>query len=158
MFLIIVICLITLLNVVKPNWAKLFLTKSANNSGTILYPTLVISNNKFDYKNKAMDTIITDFANAWKTFNPELIIKHLSPDFQYNSQWVFESLDYNGYIEYIRNKFETLKQRNIILDVEIVDDSIYGGKMLRIIQAGESIVYRIKTKNAHVIKGDMCML
>lgn len=104
-----------------------------------------------------MDTIITDFANAWKTFNPELIIKHLSPDFQYNSQWVFESLDYNGYIEYIRNKFETLKQRNIILDVEIVDDSIYGGKMLRIIQAGESIVYRIKTKNAHVIKGDMCM-
>lgn len=104
-----------------------------------------------------MYTVIDDIANAWRTFNPELIIKHLSPEFQYDSQWVFGSLDYDGYIDYIRGKFESLRQRNTIIDVEIVDDPYCGGQMLRLIQAGKPIIYRIKIKDGLVIKGDLCM-
>lgn len=104
-----------------------------------------------------MDTIITDFANAWSTLNPELIIKHLSPDFQYDSQWVFKSLDCSGYINYIRGKFNTLKQHCISIEVEIVDDPVFRMKMLKLLQNGESIFYRIKIKDGQVVKGDMCM-
>lgn len=104
-----------------------------------------------------METIISDFANAWKTLNSELIIKHLSSAFQYDSQCFFESLDYDGYIEYICGKFKTLKQQDIIIDVEIVDDPYYGGKMLKLLQNETTIFYRIKVKDGKVVKGDMCM-
>ena len=50
-----------------------------------------------------METNITvDFAKAWQTLNANLIIKHLSPDFIYDSQWAFESLNCQRYIEYIQ--------------------------------------------------------
>lgn len=49
-----------------------------------------------------MENIINDFAIAWETLSPELIVKHLSSDFQYDSQWVYNSMDKNGYSEYIR--------------------------------------------------------
>ena len=66
-----------------------------------------------------MNKIIIDFANAWKTLDPELVIKHLSTDFQYDSQWVFESLDYNEYISYIRGKFNNLKNKGVTIGVKI---------------------------------------
>lgn len=104
-----------------------------------------------------METILKDFAKAWETLNPEYIIMHLSKDFQYDSQWVFESLDYNGYINYLRNKFDTLKNNRVSIKVEIVDDPYMSGKMLRLHQAGQTIIYRIKISNGMVVKGDLCM-
>lgn len=104
-----------------------------------------------------MNTVIEDFAKAWETFNPELIIKHLSPDFQYDSQWVFESLDYKGYVDYIRGKFETLKNKKVAIRVEVVDDPYMGGQMLKLIQSGEPIIYRITILDGKVVKGDLCM-
>lgn len=86
-----------------------------------------------------------------------MIIQHLSPDFQYDSQWVFESLNYSQYIDYIRGKFKTLKDKEIKIGVEIVDDTYMGGKMLRLLQSGQSVFYRIVIKDGKVIKGDMCM-
>ena len=59
-------------------------------------------------KSASSKDIIMDFAKAWQTLNTKLIEKHLSSDFIYDSQWVFESLDYKGYIKYIRGKFQTL--------------------------------------------------
>ena len=40
-------------------------------------------------KQTIMDSVIKDFAKAWESLNPELIIKHLDPNFQYDSQWAF---------------------------------------------------------------------
>ena len=51
-------------------------------------------------KSASSKDIIMDFAKAWQTLNTKLIEKHLSSDFIYDSQWVFESLDYKGYIKY----------------------------------------------------------
>lgn len=56
-----------------------------------------------------MEKIIKDFCTAWQTLNVNLIITHLSEDFIFDSQWVFESLDCNGYKEYIFRKFQKLK-------------------------------------------------
>lgn len=44
-----------------------------------------------------MNDIIKDFCVAWQTLNAELIIKHLDASFVYDSQWVFSSLDCEGY-------------------------------------------------------------
>lgn len=44
--------------------------------------------------------ILQDIQTAWNTLNPQLIIKHLDKSFIYDSQWVFESLDYERYISY----------------------------------------------------------
>lgn len=104
-----------------------------------------------------METILKDFAKAWETLNPELIIMHLSKDFQYDSQWVFESLDYNDYTNYLRSKFKTLKNNRVSINVEIVEDPYMGGKMLQLHQAEQTIIYRIKVSKGMVVKGDMCM-
>ena len=76
--------------------------------------------------------IIKDVAQAWVDFNPELICKHLDTSFVYDSQWAMESLDCERYKEYITNKFKTLKQHNIKLDISIVDDNTLDGKMIAI--------------------------
>ena len=67
--------------------------------------------------------IIMDFAKAWETLNPELIIENLDETFVYDSQWVLESLDYKGYTEYIRAKFKTIKQSGAGPIVKIVPDN-----------------------------------
>ena len=48
------------------------------------------------------ESITKDCATAWQTLNADLITKHLSHDFKYDSQWVYETLDYK---EYILNTF-----------------------------------------------------
>lgn len=104
-----------------------------------------------------MEEIIKDFCKAWTTLDSELIISHLDDSFIYDSQWVFSSLDCKGYKEYITQKFKTLKQKGISLSVSIVDDTYYGGKMLKIIQGNQPCYYRIRIKDGKVIKGDLCM-
>lgn len=103
-----------------------------------------------------MDMIIEDFKNAWQSLDAELICKHLDESFVYDSQWVFSSLDCNGYKEYIRGKFQTLRNNNASLGVSVVDDEYFGGKMLAIKQGDTLVYYRIKIKDGKVIKGDMC--
>ena len=104
-----------------------------------------------------MDNIIEDFCVAWQTLDAELIIKHLDDSFVYDSQWVFASLDCNGYKDYIQGKFETLKNNGIQIDASIVADPYLGDKMLMLSQNGQTSYYRIKVKNGKVIKGDLCM-
>ena len=104
-----------------------------------------------------MENIIQDFCQAWQTLDSELITKHLSEDFVYDSQWVFESLNCERYKEYIEGKFATLRKNNITLSGDVVDDSSMGGKMLRILQGDTPCYYRIKVKDGKVTKGDLCM-
>lgn len=63
--------------------------------------------------------ILADFTEAWNTLNPELIIQHLSPKFIYDSQWVFNSLDYHEYKDYIRGKFETIRKTGSSVKAEM---------------------------------------
>lgn len=104
-----------------------------------------------------MDAILLDFCKAWQTFDADLIVKHLDDSFVYDSQWVFSSLDRDQYIDYIRGKFQTLRSKNIYIEVSIVDDPYLGNSMLRLIQNGETCFYRIKVHDNKVIKGDLCM-
>ncbi len=103
------------------------------------------------------EQIISHFAEAWRTLNAELIIKHLSEDFRYDSQWVFDWLDYEGYKEYIIGKFKTFSSAGEKIIVNIVNDPYLGGKMLYLNQSGNKCFYRIQISEGKVTKGDLCM-
>ena len=113
--------------------------------------------NSFKEKKYTDNEIIEDFKNAWVNLDSSLIIKHLDKSFQYNSQWVFDSLDKKGYADYIGGKFKTLRNSSSTLEVKIVEDKSLGGKMLHIIQNGKHVYYRIKIEKGKVVKGDLCM-
>lgn len=95
--------------------------------------------------------ILHDIQTAWNTLNPQLIIKHLDKSFVYDSQWVLESLDYEGYISYLTGKFDTIKKTGSIVEASIVDGAV------RLNQNGSIAFYRVKIKDGKIIKGDLCM-
>ena len=103
-----------------------------------------------------MDTqeeqIVHDLAEAWRTLNAELIIKHLAPEFKYDSMWVFESLDCNGYADYIRGKFNTIKRTGSKIDVQEIPKR----NAIALSQdSKEPIYYIIKIEDGKIIKGDL---
>lgn len=100
--------------------------------------------------------ILTDFTEAWNTLNPEVLIKHLSPKFIYDSQWVFNSLDYQEYTDYIRGKFETIRKTGSSVIAEMGYDNM-GRLLIRLDQGGNIAFYRIQVEDGKVVKGDLCM-
>lgn len=103
-----------------------------------------------------MGKILEDFKTAWNTLDADLIIKHLDVSFVYDSQWVYSSLDRDGYAEYIKAKFERIKETGSVVLADIVYDDMTEGEMLRLSQNGEPIYYRIKVIDNKVVKGDLC--
>jgi len=102
------------------------------------------------------EDILNDFYKAWQTLDAELITKHLDETFIYDSMWVFSSLDYQGYKDYIYGKFQTLKKHGITIEAEIVKDPYFGGKMIKLLQQGNRpCFYRIKIVNHKVVKVDL---
>ena len=100
----------------------------------------------------ANEQIIHDFAEAWRTLNPELLIQLLAPEFQYHSMWVFESLDHDGYVDYIRGKFSTIKKSGSRLAIHEVP----GRSAIAIVQDGnEPVFYIIEIKDGKIVKGDV---
>ena len=105
--------------------------------------------------------IVEDVTRAWNELNPELIIKHLSEAFRYDSQWVFDYMLYEDYIDYIKGKFNTIRNGNSKIVAKTVPDPHIGGWMTQITQYDGDIerpsYYRIKVENDKIIKGDLCM-
>ena len=109
-------------------------------------------------EDKNINQIVEDIAKAWETLDAELIIANLDETFVYDSQWVLESLDYDGYIEYIRAKFKTIKQSGAGPLVKIVPDNYYGGYMIALTQGDHApAFYRINVSTAKAVNGDLCM-
>ena len=103
------------------------------------------------------ESITKDFATAWQTLNADLITKHLSHDFKYDSQWVYETLDYKEYIEYIRGKFTAIRKSKSEIEVRIIHASETKGIIAIKLDKGEPVFYVIQIKNGKVTKGDLCM-
>lgn len=107
---------------------------------------------------KSLKIIVAEFAKAWETLDAELIISNLDESFVYDSQWVLESLNCEEYKEYIRAKFQKIKESGNAPKVRIVTDNYMGGVMVALKQGDNApAFYRIKVKDGKVIKGDLCM-
>ena len=112
---------------------------------------------------KSAKHFVEVITTAWNQLDAELIIKHLDESFIYDSQWVFDSLDYSGYINYIRGKFATLKNSIFIIVAETVADPQFGGYMTKISQTNPTtnntavVFYRVQVRDNKIVKGDLCM-
>ena len=98
------------------------------------------------------EQIVHDLAEAWRTLNPELLIRHLALEFQYDSMWVFEPLDYDGYVDYIRGKFSTIKKSGSRLIIHEVPEH---NAIVIVQDDNEPTFYIIKIQGCKIIKGDM---
>ncbi len=112
---------------------------------------------------KSTKHFVEAITTAWNQLDAELIIKHLDESFIYDSQWVFDSLDYVGYIDYIRGKFATLKNSISIIVAETIADPQFGGYMTKISQTNPTtnntavVFYRVQVRDNKIVKGDLCM-
>lgn len=100
-------------------------------------------------KDSVSSQIFQDIQTAWNTLNPQHIIKHLDKCFIYNSQWVFESLDYERYISYLTGKFNKIRETGCIVEATIVDGAV------RLNQNGSIAFYRVKIENGKIIAGNI---
>ncbi len=61
------------------------------------------------------DELLDLYIEAWTKLDAEIIIPHLASDFHYTSFWVLETLDRQGYTDYIRRKIESIKQSDLLI-------------------------------------------
>ena len=108
---------------------------------------------------KNHDELAAILADAWKNLDPSELLKYIHPDFQYDSQWVFDSMYADQYPEYITGKFRAIKNTGSKVEVSVVDDDVFGGgKMVKLVQDETSVGYlRIRTTDGKISKMDMCM-
>lgn len=64
-------------------------------------------------------TLIEVYAKTWETLNVDLLIPFLDDKFTYSSMWVLGNLDHDGYIDYLRGKFDCIKKTNSKIEVKI---------------------------------------
>ena len=102
---------------------------------------------------KTNKQIVHDLAEAWRTLNPELLIQHLAPEFQYDSMWVFESLDHDGYVDYLRGKFNAIKKSGSKLEIKEAPGR--NAIAIRRQDDKESAFYIIQIKDGKIVKGDL---
>lgn len=105
--------------------------------------------------------IVNDVTRAWNELDADLIIRHLSENFGYDSQWVYDYMLYDEYVEYLRSKFQTIKNSNSVIKAETVEDCYFGGWMTKVIQYDGNIerlaYYRVRVEKNEIIKGDLCL-
>ena len=108
--------------------------------------------------NEEHQRLVEVLADAWKRLDASELVKYVHPDFQYDSQWVFASMYADEYPGYIAGKFNAIRRTGSKVDVSIVDDEYFGGKMVKLVQDETKVGYlRIKTADGKITKMDMCM-
>lgn len=96
--------------------------------------------------------------DAWVTLDATELVKHISLDFQYDSQWVFSNMDAEEYPSYIKGKFAAIKKTGAFPSVSLVNDPHFSGDMLKLEQQGNPPGYlRIRCSEGLIYKMDMCM-
>jgi len=109
---------------------------------------------KLDVMDKVNVEIYNDFTNAWNNLDAELIVKHLDDSFRYDSEWVFDFLDKDGYSNYIKGKFETIRKTGSKVIAKLGQNSM-GETLIQLNQGGNIAFYRIKVVNGKVVKADL---
>lgn len=95
------------------------------------------------------DELLDLYIEAWTKLDAEIIIPHLASDFQYTSFWVLETLDRQGYTDYIRRKFESIKQSDSQILLKRYNTA--GNLAIGIIQDGREEIYlRITVKDGKI--------
>lgn len=144
------------------NWEKVEIGKNGSKDG--VYPYIV--NLKFqsleeDDKSGNFNSNLTHndllllFEKAWKNQDANIIEPYLDENFNYFSDWVFDTLpSRKEYIEYFRGKLLTLTNNNTQVDYELVVDKDNQAAMI-FNQGGEKAIFTIRTDGGRIINAKM---
>lgn len=105
--------------------------------------------------------LLIAYARAWNNLDTSYLHEILDENFEYNSQWVFETMHgKDNYIEYLGGKFETiLKDPNSFPQAEMAYFELaFGAKdkpCLILSQWDFKATIMIQTENGKIIKADM---
>lgn len=91
------------------------------------------------------------FYQAWNKLDTSIIEKYLHPKLKYSSDWVFDILPSKvEFVHYLKGKFETLKKRGVIPDVELVE--INNKLWLKFNQNNELAFLDVKISEGYIIE------
>lgn len=68
--------------------------------------------------------LIEIYAKAWQQRDVTILAPYLADNFSYTSVWVFESLNRNRYLEYLKGKFDAIKMSGSKVDVTVGTNTI----------------------------------
>jgi hypothetical protein len=144
------------------NWEKVEIRKNGSKDG--VYPYIV--NLKFQSlevddksgnfnSNLSHNDLLLLFEKAWKKQDANIIEPYLDENFNYFSDWVFDTLpSRKEYMDYFRGKLSTLTNNNIQIDYELVVDNDNQAAMI-FNQGGEKAIFTIRTDEGRIINAKM---
>lgn len=116
--------------------------------------TLFEVNETIPIANISEQDLLYAFYLTWKELDITFIEKHLYPKFKYSSDWVFDILPSKlEFINYLKGKFETIKNNYITPDVEIIE--INNKLWLKFNQNNELAYLDVKISDGYIT--DACL-
>lgn len=94
------------------------------------------------------------YAEAWKKLDVSIVAPYLSEDFTYSSMRVFESLDRQGYIDYLEGKFKTIAGSSSRPQVDVAK-SENGDICVHLDQGGDIAFIHIKAGDGKITEAYM---
>ncbi len=95
-------------------------------------------------------------ANAWEKLSTDGLRDVLAADFEYASQWVFDTMHgADTYVDYLTRKFHAIKSSNCDINVKATrySDALMEQTMADTVKA---VMLQLKISNGKIIRGDMC--
>lgn len=99
-------------------------------------------------------------ANAWEKRSTDGLRDVLAADFEYASQWVFDTIHgANSYVDYLTSKFNTIKRSSCNINVK---DTRYSDTLIEIdleqpmADTAKVVMLQLKISNGKITRADMC--
>ncbi len=104
--------------------------------------------------------LLMAYAKAWSNLDITYLKDILSDDFEYTSQWVFETMrGKDKYIDYLKGKFETIKKNHSSIRVQIGYYEycylVENKPCLILEQNGQKVSIIIEVNNRKIIQANM---
>ncbi len=99
-------------------------------------------------------------ANAWEKLSTDGLRDVLAADFEYASQWVFDTMrGADTYVDYLTRKFHAIKSSNCDINVKATR---YSDALIEIdleqtmADTVKAVMLQLKITNGEITRGDMC--
>lgn len=56
------------------------------------------------------EELVDIYAESWRKLDADIIAPYLAEDFTYSSMWVFQNLGRDGYIDYLKGKYDAIRR------------------------------------------------
>ncbi|MFD1016191.1 hypothetical protein [Winogradskyella rapida] len=150
----------------KGGWKKVKIGENGSKDGVnpyivnLKFKSLDVENTNRVYdKNLTHNDLLLLFKKAWKSRDASIIEPYIDENFNYFSDWVFDTLSSREeYIEYFSGKLRTLKNNKIQVEYDLVTDNNSNQYAMLFNQKGEKAIFTIRAEKGKIISAKMAKL